>query len=121
MARGCAKISFMDVPENLQNQIIAIVKTIPIGKVMSYGQIGTQLGIQDARIVGWTMHNAGGAEGVPWWRVLNNEGKITIKEEAARARQKELLVAEGVEVNKDFMIDIDKYRFGAVPGQKKLF
>lgn len=111
----------MDIPETLQNQIIAIVKTIPRGRVMSYGQIAAQLGIQDARQVGWTMHNAGGVEGVPWWRVLNNEGKITIKEEAARARQKELLVAEGIEVNENFILDIDKYRFGTVPGQKKLF
>ena len=111
----------MDISETLQNQIIAIVKTIPRGKVMSYGQIATQLGLQDARVVGWTMHAAGGAEGVPWWRVLNNEGKITIKEEAARARQKELLAAEGIEVNENFILDIDKYRFGTVPGQKKLF
>jgi methylated-DNA-protein-cysteine methyltransferase related protein len=111
----------MDIPESLQNQIIEIVKTIPRGRVMSYGQIATKLGLQDARQVGWTMHVAGGAEGVPWWRVLNNEGKITIKDDAARARQKELLVAEGIEVNENFIIDIDKYRFGTVPGQKKLF
>ncbi len=111
----------MDISETLQNQIIALVKTIPRGRVMSYGQIATKLGLQDARQIGWAMHNGGGEEGVPWWRVLNNEGKITIKEEAARQRQKDLLGAEGVAVNENFMIDIDKYRFGTVPGQKKLF
>lgn len=121
MLGGYGKIAFMDIPSHLSDQVIALVKTIPRGKVMSYGQIGAQLGIQDARVVGWTMHGAGGAEGVPWWRVLNNEGKITIKEETGRARQKELLMAEGIEVNENFMIDIDKYRFGRVPGQKKLF
>jgi methylated-DNA-protein-cysteine methyltransferase related protein len=121
MLGECAKIAFMDIPAQLSEQVIALVKTIPRGRVMSYGQIATKLGIQDARQIGWIMHSAGGAEGVPWWRVLNNEGKITIKDEAGRTRQKELLAAEGIEVNENFMIDIEKYRFGTVPGQKKLF
>jgi methylated-DNA-protein-cysteine methyltransferase related protein len=111
----------MDVPENILKQVIAVARTIPYGKLMSYGQIATQLGIQDARVVGWAMHIGGGAEGVPWWRVLNNEGKITIKDEAGRNKQKELLMAEGIRVNENFMLDMDKYRYGTVPGQKKLF
>ena len=109
----------MDIPDSLRNQVIELVKSIPHGKVMSYGQIGAKLGIQDARVIGWTMHTLG--EGVPWWRVLNNEGKITIKDEAERVKQKSLLMAEGIHVNDDFILDIEKYRHGTVPGQKKLF
>ncbi len=110
----------MEIPETTQKQIIALVRKIPSGTVMSYGQIASELGIQDARVVGWTMHTAGGADGVPWWRVLNNEGKITIKDAVERMKQKELLMREGVYVNENFILDIDKYRHGTVPGQRKL-
>ncbi len=102
-------------------ELVDIVKNIPHGKVMSYGQIGAQLGIKDARVIGNAMHGIGSEKDVPWWRVVNNEGKITIKDEATRNKQKELLMAEGVEVNKEFVLDIEKYRHGTVPGQKKLF
>ena len=109
----------MEIPESLRNQVIELVKTIPYGKVMSYGQIGSKLGVEDARLIGWTMHTL--HDDVPWWRVVNNEGKITINDDALRLKQKELLAAEGISVTDDFALDIEKYRHGIVPGQKKLF
>lgn len=110
----------MDIPQSFQDQVVEIVKTIPYGKVMSYGQIASRLGTQDARAIGYSLHGTGSIKGFPWWRVLNNEGKITIKDEAGRNKQKELLMAEGVYVNEDFILDIEKYRYGIVPGQKRL-
>jgi methylated-DNA-protein-cysteine methyltransferase-like protein len=110
----------MDIPESLVSQIVEFVKNVPRGKVVSYGQIASQLALRDARVIGWALHAAGNAEGVPWWRVLNNEGRITIKDEALRMQQKELLIAEGIPVNDEFILDIEKYRYGTVPGQKRL-
>lgn len=110
-----------EIPASLHAQIIDLVKNIPRGKVMGYGQIASQLGLRDSRVVGWTMSDSGSDPDVPWWRVLNNEGKITIKDPALRMKQKELLVAEGIEVNADFILDMEKYRYGTMPGQKKLF
>src|SRR5262249_4173054 len=109
----------MEVPEDLLAQVIEFVKTIPSGKVVSYGQIPSRLGVRDARLIGWAMHASGGVEGLPWWRVLNNEGRITIKDEAGRIKQRNLLAAEGIKVGEDFTLDIEAYRHGEVPGQKR--
>jgi len=54
------------------------------------------------------------AEGtiVPWWRVLNNRGIISIKGNwtATKELQRSLLVKEGVKVGEDFKLDMGKYR-----------
>ena len=49
---------------------------------------------------------------VPWWRVINNSGRISIKGSDFSARdQKERLEAEGVVVSNKLKIDIEKYRW----------
>lgn len=111
----------MNLPESLIAQVIELVKQIPHGKVMSYGQIAAKLGLEDARIIGFALHAGGSARDVPWWRVMRNDGKITIKDETLRLKQKELLEAEGVQVNENFFLDIDRYRCGEVSGPKRLF
>ena len=97
-----------------QESVLKIVRTIPPGKVMSYGQIAALLGSpRAAREVGWTMHNLGGEPDFPWWRVLNNKGYISIKSgygDMATTQQK-LLEAEGVEFTRDYTLDIEQYRY----------
>jgi hypothetical protein len=49
---------------------------------------------------------------VPWWRVINNEGRISIKSlKYSAEEQRQLLIQEGVKVAEDLTIDIEKYRF----------
>ena len=95
---------------------------MPPGKVVSYGQVAAYAGTpRAARQVGWAMRSLEGAPDFPWWRVLNNAGRITIKgNQFATARmQKELLEAEGVQVGQDFTLDMSRYRYhsdrGVVP------
>lgn len=81
---------------------------------MSYGQIAACIGTpRAARQVGWTMRSLEGAPDFPWWRVLNNSGRITIKGNhfTTAHMQKELLEAEGIKVNKDFKLTMAVYRF----------
>lgn len=97
-----------------QDTVLSIVRFIPSGMVVSYGQIAAYLGSpRAARQVGWTMRSLEGTPDFPWWRVLNNAGKITIKgNEFNSARlQKELLEAEGVSINAAYELDIERYRF----------
>lgn len=97
-----------------QQAILNVVRLIPAGKVVSYGQVAAYVGTpRAARQVGWAMRSLEGAPDFPWWRVLNNAGKITIKgNQFNTARlQKELLETEGVEVNNNFELDIARYRF----------
>ena len=98
----------------LQQRILKIVRTIPNGRVVSYGQIATTLGMpRAARLIGQAMSKMEDVEDFPWWRVLNNQGVISIRgnQFATKSVQKELLEAEGIEVTADFTIDIERYRF----------
>jgi methylated-DNA-protein-cysteine methyltransferase-like protein len=61
-----------------------------------------------ARWVGGAM--AACPEGVPWQRVVNSQGKISLSNAAARIRQRLLLEAEGVEFDQRERIDL--VRFG---------
>jgi methylated-DNA-protein-cysteine methyltransferase related protein len=95
-----------------KDRVIEIVRNIPYGKVVSYGQVALYAGLpRAAREVGWVLSELG--EDLPWWRVINNKGVISIKgkEYDARSTQKKLLEAEGIAVSKDFQVDMEQYRF----------
>jgi methylated-DNA-protein-cysteine methyltransferase-like protein len=99
---------------SLQARILKIVRAIPAGRVVSYGQIAVELGMpRAARLVGQAMSKMEDLEDFPWWRVINSKGYISIRgnEFSTKQMQKELLQSEGVEVSKDFTIDISNCRF----------
>jgi hypothetical protein len=53
-----------------------------------------------------------GIEDIPWWRVINNAGRISIKASKYSAEdQARLLRQEGIKVNDDLTLNIEKYRF----------
>jgi methylated-DNA-protein-cysteine methyltransferase related protein len=91
--------------------VIRAVSLIPYGKVASYGQIAFLIGMpRAARQVGWILNGLSDVS-VPWWRVVNNKGIISIKGSSFSADdQKALLISEGVDV-KDLTFDIKKYRW----------
>ena len=103
-----------------KERVIKIVSMVPYGKVVSYGQVALYIGIpRAARQVGWTLNRMEGVENIPWWRVVNNQGRISIKGSKYTAEdQRKLLLEEGVAVKEDLTLDIEKYRF--VPNQNLL-
>lgn len=97
-----------------QQAILHIVRIVPPGMVVSYGQVAAYVGTpRAARQVGWAMRSMEGAPDFPWWRVVNNAGKLTIKGAQCTTAQlqKELLGAEGVEINDQLELAIERYRF----------
>jgi methylated-DNA-protein-cysteine methyltransferase-like protein len=97
--------------------VVEIVKAVPAGKVVSYGQVAAYAGaFGAARAVGWILRQMDRAD-LPWWRVINNEGRISIRANWAHdaAEQKKRLEAEGVEVSAGYKISMEKYRFKASP------
>ena len=102
--------------DSFYKKIYNIVKSIPKGKVATYGQIAAICSSpRSARIVGWALHvlPEKKLEEVPWHRVINREGRIstTCLEHPADI-QAFLLKKEGVEVIKkegNWWIDLDKY------------
>jgi len=95
--------------------VVAAVKRVPRGRVVSYGQVAAYLGAPRAsRQVGWALHTLDGRDlDCPWWRVVNNEGRISIRGNlyATAEAQKKLLEKEGIKIGKNYHFDIEKYRF----------
>lgn len=103
-----------------KQKVIDIVNLIPAGKVMSYGQIALLIGVpRAARQVGWTLAQIGHETNIPWWRVINHKGRISIDGNlhADRELQRKLLETDGIEVL-DYQVDMEKYRFS--PNEKQL-
>src|SRR5687768_5504764 len=77
--------------------VYAIVRRIPPGRVMTYGQFASILGEgYTSRTVGYVMHGAD-TENVPWQRVINSQGKCSTGRLTIPVNlQQELLEAEGV-------------------------
>lgn len=104
-----------------KQKVIQIVRLVPNGRVVSYGQVALYAGLpRSARQVGWILNSTECGSGLgqvridlPWWRVINNAGLISIKGTKFndRVMQRRLLEAEGILVRDDFMLDIEKYRF----------
>lgn len=82
------------------SQVYKLVKKIPRGKVATYGQVAVILGKpRAARLVGWALSKC--AVDVPWQRVINKAGMISIENmNAPKELQAELLKKEGVKVER---------------------
>ena len=98
---------------SFKQKVISIVKAIPNGCVASYGQVALYVGFpRGARQVGWILNGLERKLLVPWWRVVNNKGQITIKGSVyTPLDQKMHLVSEGIKVEKDFSFNIKKHRW----------
>ena len=83
-----------------RERVYELVRSIPKGRVMTYGQIALILGEgYTPRTVGYVMHGAD-SEKVPWQRVINSQGKCSTGRLTIPVNlQQELLEAEGVEFN----------------------
>ncbi len=95
------------------SKIIQITKLIPEGTVASYGQVALMAGVpRAARQVGWILHSYSDEYNLPWWRVINNAGRISTScTDHTATTQKQMLISEGVVVKQHFTIDIERYRY----------
>ncbi len=84
-------------------KVYEIVKQIPYGSVMSYGDIAELLGNRRmSRQVGWALHVNPDPERIPCYRVVNRLGEVSSAFAFGGANvQRELLEKEGVEFDKN--------------------
>jgi len=108
--------------EAFHEDVWDIVCGIPAGKVSTYGRIAELAapppGMDPAAYRAFGARWVGGAmahcpEGVPWWRVINAQGRISAREGAER--QRDLLEGEGVEFDERGRVDLK--RDGWPPGR----
>jgi methylated-DNA-protein-cysteine methyltransferase related protein len=95
-----------------RERVFEIVRRIPRGRVMTYGQIADILGEgYTARTVGFVMHSAD-EETTPWQRVINSQGACsTTRVILPPDKQQRMLEAEGVEFDQRGRCDLGRYRW----------
>ena len=98
---------------NFYQQVYAVVRRIPRGRVTSYGRVAEMLGRPyAARAVGYALgalRQQHGSKSVPWQRVVNSQGRISLPLNAGGGHQADLLRTEGVAVGDDLRIDLSVY------------
>jgi methylated-DNA-protein-cysteine methyltransferase-like protein len=93
------------------SKIIEIIQSIPAGKVASYGQIAAMAGNhRAARHVSRILHSCTKKYQLPWHRVINSQGKISLNNHAFEI-QYELLKSEGIDFGLNRKIDLQKFGF----------
>ncbi len=91
------------------SKVVAVVKRIPRGRVATYGQIAGLAGSpRAARQVVRTLHSSSRKENLPWYRVINSQGRISLGRGSGYEGQLTLLQAEGVAFKLDGSIDLSK-------------
>jgi methylated-DNA-protein-cysteine methyltransferase related protein len=93
-------------------KVILIIKNIPEGKVMTYGQIAARAGSpRAARQVVRALHSMSRKHQLPWHRVVNAKGQIAVQDDESYNEQLLSLEAEGVEIGLNGTIDLGKYQW----------
>lgn len=111
MPRSRNKRDPYDPPLNFYEAVYRVVRRIPRGRLVTYGQIATLLGApRAARAVGYAMRAC--PEGLPWQRVINSKGQISARSEVERPIvQRLLLESEGVRFDASDTCDLDRLRW----------
>ena len=87
-----------------------VIRKIPRGKVATYGQIAAYAGSPRAvRQVVWILNSSSRKDKLPWHRVINRSGKISLKPNQGYEIQKGLLRKEGIKFDKNDVIDFERY------------
>ena len=100
-------------------EVYAIVRKIPRGRVMNYGQIaGFIRHPLSARAVGWAMQQC--PQGIPWHRVVNAQGSISTENLTdPPGLQRLLLVGEGVHFDESGKLSMARYQWSPKRPTKK--
>jgi len=99
-----------DPASSLYPRIYSAVRRIPAGKVSTYGRIAKLVGAPGPRVVGYAMAALHPGSNVPWQRVVNHKGEISLRRGGdGELRQRRLLEAEGVQFSLRGRINLKVY------------
>ena len=106
------------VDRNYRERVYRLVRKIPRGRVMTYGQLAEILGDgYTPRTVGFVMH--GSNDKTPWHRVINAQGACSTGRLVLPAdKQQRMLEAEGVEFNDRGRCELQRYLW--IPGARRI-
>lgn len=93
-------------------RIFAVVRRVPRGRVATYGQVAALAGLTGrARLVGYALHSLAPASVVPWQRIVNAHGAISLDRVNGGLTQRLLLEAEGVRFDGRGRIDLRRHQW----------
>ena len=110
--------------EQFNQKVWELVRQIPPGKVFTYGQIAALLvppaGMDPKSYLAFGARWVGGAmaacpQDVPWQRVINSQGKVSLRPGAGGGDQRELLEAEGVIFDERDRVDLKTFAWTGQP------
>jgi methylated-DNA-protein-cysteine methyltransferase-like protein len=95
-----------------EDSVKSAIKAIPRGKVATYAQIAALAGnFRAARQVVRVLHSSSDKDRLPWHRVINSRGGISLKRGRGFEEQKHLLLAEGVRVSRRGSVDLEEFQW----------
>ncbi len=101
------------------NPVYDLVKKIPRGRVMTYGQVAKALRLAGgARTAGRAMAACPSGQGVPWHRVVGAGGKLLIREPHA-SLQRKLLETEGLALAEKRILNFRNFEWSPVKGRRR--
>ncbi len=95
-------------------RIYAVVRKIPRGRVATYGDVARIAGLpRQARLVGYALHALTSGTTLPWHRVINAQGKLSLARDgkSSGVTQRLRLEGEGVRVNAGGRVALERYRW----------
>ena len=95
-------------------RVYAVVRRVPRGRVATYGQVARLARITNgARQAGYALHALPPHTAVPWHRVLNASGRISLGDVAGSVTQRLLLEREGIRFDAAGRVDLERYQWKA--------
>jgi methylated-DNA-protein-cysteine methyltransferase-like protein len=95
-------------------RIYAVVRRVPRGHVATYGQVARLAGLPNgARQAGYALHALPAHSAVPWHRIVNAVGRITLGDMAGAVTQRLLLEREGVRFDASGRVDLRRFQWKA--------
>ena len=95
--------------KSIYQKIYDTISRIPHGRVATYGQIARIVGNCTARMVGYALAATPDDIEIPWHRVINSQGKISLL--TFKDLQQKLLESEGISFDKSGKVSLRKYRW----------
>ena len=101
--------SATESPSARHRVIYEVVKTIPAGVVATYGQVAAIVGCSP-RLIGYALASLPAGLDVPWQRVINSQGKISVRSDGAPdPRQRQGLIREGIVFDRKGTVNLKRF------------
>lgn len=99
--------------DGFTERVVAVIKHIPEGRVLTYGRVAAIAGDpRAARQVARILHTLTGKYALPWHRVINARGMISLRGEG-EVQQRAKLESEGVVFSEQGAVDLERYLWDA--------